>query len=74
MTNTFKLNGREVSKAKARAAWLIFDMERGSDPVEGEAIFAMVSQQDMDGEQAREYLLDAGLEVFFHGTNSRYDH
>lgn len=74
MTISYMLNGRKISETKARAAWIEYDtMNAGSDPAESVAVFARAKDRDMDGEQAREYMLDAGIEVFFHGTGSSYD-
>lgn len=74
MTVTFKINGKSASEEAALNAFVNYDtMNAGSDRCESIAVFDKALERDMDGAIARDYLVEAGVEVFFSGTGSSYD-
>lgn len=59
-------NGKAVSPQLARRAWVDYvTFNQGGDQLEAGAIWKRAQVPDTDGEDAREQLLDAGIEMIF---------
>lgn len=59
-------NGKAVSDAYARRAWCDYvTYNQGGDELEAKALWKRALADDGDGEDARDQLLDAGIEIIF---------
>lgn len=74
MSINFKINGKKATEEQALNAFVAYDtMNAGSDRRESIRVFNAACETGQDGAIARDYLIDAGVEVFFSRTGSSYD-